>query len=161
MIGRLKDMVASGAALDGLKEVLTPGAAVEKAQQLLHDFNETVPTLKALGLSVSDMSFRMGIPPEIAASLIGAIEALDEASIREVKDRHKENQVVGLILEGLILASTFKGQLTSLGFAGIRVDLKLGLLPSVQVGLLTSAAASAEAARAAFSGVVARGALAA
>jgi hypothetical protein len=76
--------------LDSLREALAPGAAIEKAHQLLRDFNETLPTLKALGLSVSDMSF--------------------------------------------------KSQLNGLGFAGIRMDVRLGLCPSVQIGLLTSSA---------------------
>ena len=92
MLGKFKDIVTSGAALDGLKEVLTPGAAIEKARQLLRDFNETVPTLKALGLSVSDMSFKMGIPPEIAASLLGSIDALDSDGIKTVKERHQDNR---------------------------------------------------------------------
>ncbi len=148
MLGKFKDIVASGAALEGLKEVLTPGAAIERAQAWLREFNETVPMLKALGLSVSDMSFRMGIPPEICASLVGTIDALDEEAIGAVRDRHKENQVVGVILEALILAAGFKKQLHGLGFAGIRVDVKLGLLPGVQVGFLTPAAVQAAAPRA-------------
>lgn len=140
MLDRFKDMVTSGAALDTLKEALTPGAAIEKAHQVLRDFNETLPTLKALGLSVSDMSFKMGIPPEIAASLVGSIDTLDGGALKGVKDRHKDNQVVTLMLEALILASAFKNQLNGLGFAGIRMDVKLGLFPSVQVSLLTSPA---------------------
>lgn len=138
MLDKFKDMVTSGAALDTLKEALTPGAAIEKAHQVLRDFNETVPTLKALGLSVSDMSFKMGIPPEIAASLVGAIDTLDGVALKSVKDRHKDNHVVTLMLEALILASAFKNQLNGLGFAGIRMDVKLGIFPSVQVSLLTS-----------------------
>ena len=69
MFDKFKDIVVASGAMDTLKEALAHGAAIEKAQQLLRDFNETVPTLKALGLSVSDMSFKMGIPPEIAATL--------------------------------------------------------------------------------------------
>jgi len=140
MLDKFRDMVTSGAALDTIKEALTPGAAIEKAHQVLRDFNETVPTLKALGLSVADMSFRMGIPPEIAASLIGSIDTLDGAALKSVKDRHKDNQVISLMLEALILASAFKNQLNGLGFTGIRMDIKLGFLPSVQVSLLTAAA---------------------
>jgi hypothetical protein len=147
MLGKFKDIVTSGAALEGLKDAFAPAAAVEKAQAWLHEFNETVPTLKALGLSVTDMSFRMGIPPEITASLAGAIDALDEEAIGAVRDRHKDNRVVGLILDALILAAGFKTQLHGLGFAGIKVDVTLGLLPGVQVGLLTPTAIQAGAAR--------------
>ena len=142
MLDKFRDIVTSGVALDTLKEALSPGAAIEKAHELLRDFNETLPTLKALGLSVTDMSFRMGIPPEIAASLVGSIETLDGAALKGVRAKHKDNQVVTLMLEALILASSFKSQLHGLGFAGIRMDVRLGLLPSVQISLLTQAASS-------------------
>src|SRR6266511_2647991 len=41
--------------------------AVEKGQQVLKEFNELVPTLRALGLGLSDVSLKLGLPPEISA----------------------------------------------------------------------------------------------
>ncbi len=142
MLDRFKDLVVAGSSLEGLKEVISPGAAIDKAHEMLREFNETVPTLKAIGLSVSDVSFKMGIPPEIAATLVGSVSALDGVAIKDAKGRYRDNRVVTLILEALILASTFKSQLSGLGFAGVKVDVRLGLFPSVQVGLLSAAAAS-------------------
>lgn len=138
MLDKFKEMVTSGSAIDIVKDALSTAPAIEKAEQMLRAFNETIPTLKALGLAVSDMSFKMGIPPEIAATLVGAVEALDPVTIKDVKERHRDNQVVAMILEALILAANFKSQLSGLGFAGIKVDVRLGIFPSVQVGLLTA-----------------------
>ena len=138
MFDKFKDMVTSASPLEVVKDVLSAAPTIEKAEQMLRSFNETIPTLKALGLAVSDMSFKMGIPPEIAATLVGSVESLDTTAITAVKERHRDNQAVAVILEALILASNFKSQLSSLGFAGIRLDVRLGIFPSVQVGLLTS-----------------------
>jgi len=110
--------------------------AVEKGQQVLKEFNELVPTLRALGLGLSDVSLKLGLPPEISASLTGSIEALDRDTIKELIEHHRGNQSVTIILEALITASNFKEQLVDLGFKGMKLDVRLGMFPSVKLGLL-------------------------
>ena len=113
------------------------GVTVEKVQEMIREFNDTIPTIKALGLSVSNISFKMGIPPEIGATFTGSVEALDQQKIKDLIERHRENKTFISILEALRTASNFKDQLSELGFRGIKVDVKLGILPHVEVGLLT------------------------
>jgi hypothetical protein len=47
-----------------------------------------------------------------------------------------------LILEALKPASNLKDQLGDLGMRGVKVDVKLGLPPKIEVGLLPKAATS-------------------
>jgi hypothetical protein len=149
MWGRLKELATAtvGDRLQGmtptaiaesLKELSdhTLASAVGKAHDLIREFNDTLPTIKALGLSVRDVSFKMGLPPELAATLTGSVEALDEARLSELAARHRDNKAVAAMVEALRAAASFKAQLGNLGFTGVRMDVRLGLLPSVQVGLL-------------------------
>jgi hypothetical protein len=110
--------------------------AITKGQQVLREFNDLIPTLRALGLGFSDVSVKLGLPPEISATLTGSVDVLDRESIRELIDKHKENKTLTVILEALITASNFKEQLTDLGFRGLALDVRLGLFPSVKLGLL-------------------------
>ena len=113
------------------------GAVAGKALDVLREFNETIPTIKALGLSVSHISFGMGIVPEIGATLIGSVEALDQQKIKELIEHHQENKLLIAILEALRTASNFKDQLSELGVRGIKADVKLGIPPKIEVGLLS------------------------
>jgi hypothetical protein len=121
---------------DKLKEV-SAGAVADKAGDMIRDFNDAIPTIKALGLSVSDMSFKMGLPPEIGATFTGSVEALDQAKIKELIERHAEKKMITALLETLRTASNLKDQLRELEFRGVKVDVKLGISPTVEVGLLT------------------------
>jgi hypothetical protein len=66
MIGKIKEGVAG---------------AVDKTNEIVRELNETLLILKALGISVRDVSFAMGVPPEIKARLIGSVDALDQHKI--------------------------------------------------------------------------------
>ena len=112
-------------------------AAVEKAQEVLREFNDTMPTIKALGFSVSHITIGMGIVPEIGATLIGSVEAIEQQKIKELIERHRENKTLTFLLEALRAASNLKDQLSEVGFRGVKVDMKLGLPPKIEVGLLS------------------------
>ena len=113
--------------------------AVQKGQRVLTEFNELIPTLRGLGLGVSDVSLKVGLPPEISAALTGSVDALDHDVIEALIARNKNNQTVAIVLEGLLTASNFREQLEGLGFRGLRLDVRLGIFPSVKLGLLPAA----------------------
>jgi hypothetical protein len=116
-------------------QVLT-NVAITKGQQVLREFNDLIPTLRTLGLGFNDVSVKLGLPPEISATLTGSVDVLDRESIRALIDTHKENKTLTVILEALVTASNFKEQLTDLGFRGLALHLRLGMFPSVKLGLL-------------------------
>ena len=115
-------------------------AGVDKVHHVIREFNETMPTIKALGLSVRNISFGMGLVPEVSATLIGSIDALEQEKIDDLAKKHQDNKTTTLILEDLKTASNLKDQLGDLGMRGVQVDVKLGLPPKIEVGLLPKAA---------------------
>ena len=111
-------------------------AATGKAEELVREFNRTVPALKALGLSVTNVRAKLGLPPEVGATLIGAIDALDRTKLRELGDQYKDNRNVAVVIEALIAASNLKDQLDAIGFRGLKADVTFGLAPRVEIDLL-------------------------
>jgi hypothetical protein len=116
---------------------VTSGHLIDQGGQLIQEFNETIPKIRALGLSVSDMSLKMGIPPEIGATFAGAVDALDQGKLKEMIADEKGKKVLTLMLEALIAVSNVKNQLSELEIQGVKMQVRLGLSPSVEVGLLT------------------------
>jgi len=113
--------------------------AVQKGQRVLTEFNELVPTLRGLGLGITDVSLKVGMPPEISASLTGSVDALDHDVIKALIARTTSNRTVTIVLEALLTASNFREQLEELGFRGLRLDVRLGMFPSVKLGLMPAA----------------------
>ena len=108
-----------------------------KVQGLVQDFNAAIPTMKALGFSVSSFTIGVGLIPEIDAILKGSVKALDPHEIQKVIEEHADNKSLRAILEALHTAAKFKEQLTEMGIKGVEIDIKLGLPPLVSIDLLT------------------------
>ncbi len=108
-----------------------------KVQELVRDFNAAIPTMKALGFSVSSFTIGVGLIPEIDATLKGSVKALNLDEIQKMIDSHADNKSLKAILEALHTAANFKEQLTEMGIKGVEIDIKLGLPPLVSVNLLT------------------------
>jgi hypothetical protein len=124
--------------LDNLKKGLGSVAdkVSDKTADAIREFNDTIPTIRALGLTVTDIALKMGVPPEISARFTGSVAALDQGRIKDLAAKHQGNRTIEVILEALRTTANFKDQLTQVGFRGVNVDVKLGLLPSVDVGLI-------------------------
>jgi hypothetical protein len=67
--------------MDKAKEVT--GAATEAASNLVDEFNEALPTIRALGFTVKDLRVGMGLVPEIGAKLIASADTID---VKKIKD---------------------------------------------------------------------------
>jgi len=108
-----------------------------KVQGLVQDFNAAVPTMRALGFSVSSFTIGVGLIPESDASLKGSLRALDINQIRQVIKEHADNKSLKAIWEALHAGAKFKEQLSEMGIPGVEVDLRPGLPALVSINLLT------------------------
>jgi hypothetical protein len=57
-------------------------------------------------------------------------------SLPPLSEQHRENKTIATILEALRATSNLKDRLSEIGFRGIKVDVTLGLLPKVELGML-------------------------
>ena len=119
-------------AVDGIRNAA--GGAIDS---LLKDFNQAVPTLKALGLSVTDMKIGMGVPPEVEITLTGSLDAINPEKLKSLMDAHQGNTVLVSSLKALETAHSMKELLGDLMFKGIEAKIKLGLLPKIEIEFIS------------------------
>ena len=68
--------------------------------------------------------------------MIGAVENIDPAKIKDLIEAHPEKKTLLVLLKGLQTAYHLKDQLHDLHFKGVEVDIKLGLSPKLNVAFL-------------------------
>lgn len=113
------------------------GAATEAAGKVLDEFNETLPTMRALGFTIKDLRAGMGLVPEIAAKLIASTDTIDVKKIKEIIEKHPENKTLVNMLKALQAAYNIKQQIGDLPFKGVEIDVTLGLPPHIGVGFVS------------------------
>ena len=119
------------------------GAATEAAGKFVDEFNEALPTLRALGFTVKDLHVGMGFTPDIGAKLVASTDTIETKKIQELIDKHPNNTTLTTALKTLMTAYNVKQQFAGIPFKGVELDVKLGLPPHVGVSFVTAASAAA------------------
>ncbi len=124
-------------------------AIADGTGKFLDEFNEALPTMRALGFTIKDFHMSMALMPEISAKLIASVDTINVAKINELIAAHKEQKLLVALLKALEAAYHVKEQLGDAAFRNVELDITLGLPPRVSVGFgKTEAAAKLTAAAA-------------
>ena len=137
--------------LMGKAQELT-ATATDAAGKFVDEFNEALPTMRALGFTVKDLRVGMGLIPEIGAKLVASTDTIDVKKIKEVIETHQENKTLVAALKGLQAAYNIKQQIGDLPFKGVEIDMTLGLPPHIGVAFVSNAPAATAAGAGASSG---------
>ena len=120
---------------DKIKESVA--GVLDKSTDAVRELNDAILIVKTIGISVKDISFKIGIPPGIKGKLMGSVDALNLDKIKKLADDHQKNKTVVLILEALKTVSILKDLLPNVPARGVKIELELGMAPKVDVQLLT------------------------
>jgi hypothetical protein len=112
------------------------------AGKMLDEFNEAMPTMRALGFTVRDVHVGMGFLPEVGAKLVASAEDIDEKKLAELIEKHAEKKLLVAALRGLYAAYNIKRELPDVPLTGVQLDLTLGLPPRVSVSFINNSAAA-------------------
>jgi len=128
----------------GLKDLVNKAeqlteAAAGAADKLLAEFNDALPTMRALGFTVKDLKVGMGLVPEIEAKLVASADTVDPKKIKELIDKDPGNKTLATALKALLAAYNLKQMVGSIPFKGVELDMKLGIPPHVGIGFVSSA----------------------
>jgi len=129
------------------------GGATETANNMLKEFNEALPTFRALGFTVKDLRAGMGIIPEVGVKLIASADTVDSKKIKELIEKNPDNKTLVTALNGLLAAYNLKQQIADFPYKGVEIDLKLGLPPHIGVSFLSATPVAAAAVVPAASGL--------
>lgn len=119
------------------------GAATDAAGNLVDEFNEALPTMRALGFTIKDLRVGAGLLPEIGAKLVASTDTIDVHKIKDLIEKHQDNKTLVSALKALELAFNVKQQIGDIPFKGVEVDVTLGLPPHIGVAFVTSAPVAA------------------
>ena len=125
--------------LVGKAQELT-AAAADTAGKHLDKFNEALPTIQALGFSVRDVTVRMGLIPEIRATLIASADDVDVDKLDDLIEKSSEKKTLVAILKALQAAYNIRRRFPGVPFKGVEIDLKLGLPPHIGVAFVSTSA---------------------
>lgn len=115
-------------------------SATDAANKFLDEFNEALPTMRALGFTVKDLRVGMGLLPEVGAKLVASTDTVDPKKIDELIKKQEERKTLVALLKALQAAYNIKQQLGDVKFKGVEIDMTLGLPPHVNVAFLSSPA---------------------
>jgi len=117
-------------------------SASDAASKFLDEFNEALPTMRALGFTVRDLRIGMGLLPEIGAKLVASTDTMDPKKIDELIKKQQERKTLVALLKALQAAYNIKQQLADVSFKGVEIDVALGLPPHINVGFLGNTSGS-------------------
>jgi len=110
--------------------------ATEAAGKLVDEFNEALPTMRALGFTIKDLRVGTGLVPEIGEKLIASTETIDVKKVKELIDKHAENKTLVGALKTLELAFNIRQQIGDFSFKDVQIDVTLGLPPHIGVAFV-------------------------
>jgi hypothetical protein len=114
------------------------GAATATAGKMLDEFNEALPTIRALGFTVKDLHVGMGLLPEVGAKLVASTDNIDVKTLEELIQKNGEKKILLAALKGLLAAYNIREQVPDVPLRGVELDLLLGLPPRVSVAFVNA-----------------------
>ena len=136
------DFKAFGDKAKGMVETAAASAATT-AGKMLDEFNEALPTMRALGFVVKDLHVGMGLLPEVGATLVATTDSIDEKKLQELIEKHAEKKLLVTALKGLYAAYNIKREIPDVPLTGVQLDMTLGLPPRVSVSFVNTVVAAA------------------
>ena len=122
------DLKTLGGTVKGLVDSASDGVS-----KLLDEFNEALPTMKALGFTVTSFRLNMALPPELLLTLVASVNTINVGRIKELIQQNAEKKLLVTILKALEAAYHVKEQLGDAAFATVHMDITLGLSPKIGV----------------------------
>jgi hypothetical protein len=132
--------MAFGDLIGGARNIAS--AAADTAGKFLDEFNEALPTMRALGFTIRDFRMSMGLVPEASAKLIASVDTIDVARLDELIARHRDKKLLVALLKALQAAYHIREQLGEASFRSVELDVTLGLPPHISVGFGNSTTAT-------------------
>ena len=122
------DLKTLGGTVKGLVDTASDGVS-----KVLDEFNEALPTMRALGFTVTSFRLNMALPPELLLTLVSSVNTINAGRIKELIQKNAEKKLLVTVLKALEAAYHVKEQLGDATFETVQMDITLGLSPKIAV----------------------------
>jgi hypothetical protein len=132
----LRDSVASAA--QNAKEAIAAAAAdlreasAAKIRETIEDFNASLPVLREMGYTLSDVAISLGLPPNVHATFQVSHEVNDEAVGRAL-DQNTERRLTTFLIQALTQARKLQTNIAIAGMKPRGITVEIGLSPGVTI----------------------------
>lgn len=109
-------------------------AAQEKIDALIDEFNDMLPFVEELGLSVASFDIEAGLLPQIKTSLVGSIDNIKDETVERIIAEHEANKLLITVLNAILMAKKIHQRLEGAYISVLKdlvIDIKLGVPPSI------------------------------
>ena len=117
-------------------------SATTTANRMLDEFNEALPTMRALGFTVKDLHVGMGLLPEVGATLVASTDSIDEKKLQELIEKHGAQKLLVAALKGLYAAYNIKKEIPDVPLRGVQLDVMMSLPPRISVSFVNEVVAA-------------------
>lgn len=125
------------AALDFLKRFTGratefSGAALEKVNKLLDEYQNALAVLKGFGFAVSKVNLDLGLLPRMSTSVHGSVKSVSPEAVQKVMADHPDSKLLAQLLRALLTAKRLFTQF-DLKNDSVVLDIDLGASPKISV----------------------------
>lgn len=109
-------------------------AAQEKVDAVIDEFNNMLPFVEELGLSVASFNIEAGLLPQIKTSLVGSIDNIKDEAVQRLIQAHESNKLLVAVLNAILMAKNIHQRLKGAYISVLKnlvIDIKLGVPPSI------------------------------
>jgi hypothetical protein len=105
-------------------------AALVRLRESLDDFNAALPVLRDAGYVLRGVSIKLGLPPQITASLSSG-PGVSEDRLAELLTEHSRRKLTTLIVKSVYHATKLQSMLEITGMRPTGLSIDVGLIPDV------------------------------
>lgn len=110
--------------------------ALKKIDEVLDEYQEILPYLQELGLTINGLSIEAGLFPKLKTSLVASLDVIEMEAVQRIKEENKSNKLLVAILTAILLAKKCDDRLDEAKislFKDLVVDVELGIPPAIFV----------------------------
>jgi hypothetical protein len=115
-------------------------AALVRLRESLDDFNAALPVLRDAGYVLKGVDIKLGLPPQISASLTSG-QGVTEEQLETLLAEHTERKLTTLIVKSVYQATKLQSMLEIQGMRPSGLNVAVGLIPDVVIKFSPSGSA--------------------
>jgi hypothetical protein len=104
------------------------GMSLAKLDEMLAEFNATLPVLRAAGYTLRNVEIELGIPPKVIANLTGG-----GGVVPELPSESEEKALTVLLVKSIHQATKLQSMITINGLRPSGLGVEIGLVPRIVV----------------------------